>query len=272
MIRVLKSVLFRIKSRPFISGALLLLPFFIPFLIMINTHIQIKNEMLVIGGKLDPREDYSFLIYLIAAFTVLLLDSDLRQGGVRNKVTSGTRRHHIYLGNLLVSCVYAAFSSCMYFLSWKVFFLITGDTGRKEYYSPDPRSCLIILLWTLAFSCIFVLIEHYFSYRIFSAFLCFIMLIAVNCVGDFTYDRLYEPYKEHVVDEITGEDYYELNPKYVTGTKRKIYTLIERNVPQSAILERPGKRLIKEQSITTLGLMFITTATGVITFRRKDLE
>ena len=272
MITVMKSSFFRIFRHPFIAAALLILPFLLPFTDMLMTHESIRRGSMMSFGTIDPTVNYDVIIYLIAIFTLLLIDPDKKNGGIRNKITSGTPRHMIYLGNLAVTCIYAVIASGMLFLSWKLFFIFTGDAGRKEYSVPETTSCMVILLWDLAFACLFVLIEYYFSKRIFSAFLCLILLIGINCCGLYAENRLYEPYKLTKTDEVTGEEYKELNPKYVKGTKRKVFTYIDRNVPEKGISSKIRKNTFKEQTETTLGLIIISTAAGVISFKRKDLE
>ena len=221
--------------------------------------------------KTDPRDYLVHGIMVSAVFIYLLIDRERRDGGWRNKFTVGVKRHWVYLSSWIVSVVFAVITSSLEILATKVVIKLMGKTGEKLFAAPDTKALILIVLWAAAFASLFVLVDTYFSIKIFSLLLTLCMFFAFMGIGSACRSRLDIPYKEELLNEETGEfEWYE-NPNYVTGNARKALTFIAERTPEDAFYGKVNKHVYKIHRETTVVLFLAGAAIGIPAFKRKEI-
>ena len=267
----LRTTIFRLVRKKS-SWVLLFLPMVWGCFMLLSNywseHLFFETTMLT---KTDPREFLMHGILISAVFIYLLIDRERGDGGWRNKITVGVKRHWIFLSSWLVSVVFSVIASSLEILAVRLCIKLMGRPGTKLFKIPDTRSCVLILFWTAAFASLFVLVDTYFSIRFFSLVLTLAMFYAFLTVGTVLQGRLDIPYKEEVFNEETEE--YEMleNPKYVTGNTRKAFIFISDRTPQDAFYGKVTKHVFKIHKETTIVLLIAGAAIGVPAFKRKEI-
>ena len=270
MIRQLHITLYRL-TRSKSTWILLFFPCFWGLFTVLTTYLSENLYMYAVTEKTDPRNFFIHGILISAVFIYLLIDREKENGGWRNKVSVGVKRHWIFLSSWLVSVVFSVIASSLEILAVRLCIKLMGRTGTKLFKIPDTRSCVLILFWTAAFASLFVLVDTYFSIKLFSLVLTLAMFYAFLTVGTALQGRLDIPYKEQVFNEETEE--YEMleNPKYVTGNTRKAFIFISDRTPGDAFYGKVTKHVFKIHKETTIVLLIAGAAIGVPAFKRKEI-
>ena len=272
----IKNSFVRLKSNKLIF-ALLIASLAIPVLRMLGLYTEYQYFMLQgydtfqYASKNDPRSMYQVLTFILAVFTYLFISEDKFEGGFRNKITCGVRRSSIYLSELIVTAFFAELYTACFVFSWIITFKISGKFGTRLFYSVPFKSYVIFFLWSMAFAALFTLVNVYFSNRIFAVLLSLVMLTAFNNIGSFIEGRLNAPYKEKVVSEETGEEYWRENPHYISGKPRQVLTRIAERTPEKGLSEKTTDHVIRTQAQATIFLFILSGSAGIISFQRKDL-
>ena len=271
MIRQLHITLYRL-TRSKSTWILLFLPMVWGCFMLLSNywseHLFFETTMLT---KTDPREFLMHGILISAVFIYLLIDRERGDGGWRDKITVGVKRHWIFLSSWLVSVVFSVIASSLEILAVRLCIKLMGRTGTKLFKIPDTRSCVLILFWTAAFASLFVLVDTYFSIRFFSLVLTLAMFYSFILIGSACKDRLEIPYTEKVYNEETEEYEVQENPKYVTGNARKALIFISDRTPQDAFYGKVTKHVFKIHKETTIVLLIAGAAIGVPAFKRKEI-
>ena len=271
MIAQLRTTLFRLVRKKS-SWILLFLPMVWGcFMLLSNYWSEYSFIGYISTVKTDPREFLMHGILISAVFIYLLIDRERGDGGWRNKITVGVRRHWIFLSSWIISVVFAVIASSLEILAVKIVIKLMGKEGKRLFENLDTKSLILIVLWTAAFASLFVLVDTYFSVRFFSLVLTLVMFYAFLTVGTALQGRLDIPYKEQVFNEETEE--YEMleNPKYVTGNTRKAFIFISDRTPGDAFYGKVTKHVFKIHKETTIVLLIAGAAIGVPAFKRKEI-
>lgn len=223
------------------------------------------------NSKQDIRNYLIHGVLVSAVFVYLLIDRERGDGGWRNKITVGVKRHWIFLSSWLVSVVFSVVSSSLEIFAVKGIVSLLGRTGDKIFKIPDTRTLVLIMFWTVALSSLFVLVDAYFSIRFFSLVLTLFMLFAFMMIGIQCRDRLEIPYTECIYNEETDEYIYQENPNYVTGNARRVLTYISDRSPETAFYGEVTKHVFKIQRDITIVLFIAGVAIGVPAFKRKEI-
>jgi hypothetical protein len=208
---------------------------------------------------------------MLAVFAYLFISEDKFEGGFRNKITCGVKRSTIYLSELLVTAFFAELYTACFVFSWLITFKISGRFGTSLFYNIPFKSYILFFMWSFALAALFTLVNVYFSNRMFAILLSLVMLTAFNNIGSFIEGRLNVPYKEKVVSEATGEEYWRENPDYISGKPRKILIHIAERTPGKGLSGKTTDNVIKVHTQTTVFLFIFSGGVGLISFRRKDL-
>ena len=263
MIAQLRTTIFRLVRKKS-SWVLLFLPMVWGCFMLLSNywseHLFFETTMLT---KTDPREFLMHGILISAVFIYLLIDRERGDGGWRNKITVGVKRHWIFLSSWIVSVVFSVIASSLEILAVKVGIKLMGKEGERLFENLDTKALILIILWTAAFASLFVLTDTYFSIRFFSLVLTLAMFYSFILIGSACKDRLDIPY--------TGEYEVQENPKYVTGNARKALIFISDRTPQDAFYGKITKHVFKIHKETTIVLLIAGAAIGVPAFKRKEI-
>lgn len=223
---------------------------------------------------------------VIAVVIGSFIGADYKNGTIRNKFIIGHSRLSMYLSNLIIC---AAASMIMHSV-WLIVFFAAEKLGLirgfETSYTKIISSVLISFLPIAAFAAIFVMICTLIISKsagsVTVLVLSFVMLIGVVTIESrLSAPEYYEPYSYTYTNEdgeIIEENFEgEKNPFYTTGTKRKIYEFLYDFLPngqiaQIADMESTTAGKIELFSLYSLSLITVTTAAGIILFRKKDLK
>ncbi len=271
MIAQLRTTIFRLVRKKS-SWVLLFLPMVWGCFMLLSNywseHLFFETDILT---KTDPREFLMHGILISAVFIYLLIDRERGDGGWRNKITVGVKRHWIFLSSWIISVVFAVIASSLEILAVKVGIKLMGKEGERLFKTPDTKALILIVLWTAAFASLFVLVDTYFSIRFFSLVLTLAMFYSFILIGSACKDRLDIPYTEKIYNEETEEYEVQENPKYVTGNARKALIFISDRTPQDAFYGKVTKHVFKIHKETTIVLIIAGAVIGVPAFKRKEI-
>lgn len=227
-----------------------------------------------------------FIGIVVAVVIGSFIGTDYKNGTVRNKLTIGHSRISMYLSNLIICVVTSIIMHTIWFL---VFFaseklgLIRGfETPYTKIIALVLISFLPIISFTSLFMMICMLITSKSTGSVTVLVLSFIMLMSVTAIySELTAPEYYEPYIITSINEDGEEieEYFEgeRNRFYPTGIKRKIYEFLYDVIPNGQIMQIADMESITADkielvSLYSLSLIAITTAAGIILFRKKDLK
>lgn len=214
---------------------------------------------------------------VIAIFASLFLGTEYSDGAIRNKISVGHKRIHIYVSNFIITTMTSLFS---YLLFAAVVSLIGIPVfGRVTM----PVSGLLaklgcIFVTVIAYSGIFTFLAMVISNKAINAIVSIVlgfafMMTALTCFNVIAQPRFIEAAS---VTEDTGD--YEItqepNPKYPSEAKRKMYqTLLDIN-PTGQMYQLAGRSNpnLMVLPVYSFGLAVVFTASGVVLFDKKDIK
>ena len=199
----------------------------------------------------------NYLSYLIAGFAALHLGTEFSGGAVRNKITRGVPRTSVYLSHL-TAVVLGGFAVCI------VTPAVSLLAGLPLYGPPTAETSAILLalagtlLTALALSALFTAIVTALSGGAAAIILCGALALAGQIAA--SQIRLYLLRCE----QLPGTDarWY--------GLCRLLYDLLPAGqLAQYAALETAGFR---PMALWALALAVLSTAAGLLLFRRQELQ
>lgn len=246
-------------------------------IVILNNYMEMKKY----EGMIPL--DYVFFAYamivgiVVSAFVSLYIGTEYSDGTIRNKLIIGHMRSCIYLSNLF-TCIVAAFFMIMAYM------IPAGILGRGLLGKFDMgiKAALIQVLGSLvmvaAMCAIFTLLGMLIQNKAISA------IAAVGGIFVFLFAAIYlftalsqpETYSGYELDangQVTEAE-EEINPDYISGTRRVIYETLVDVLPtgqsiqySSSEVESPGRLALYSAVITV-----VVTGLGVVAFQRKDLK
>ena len=289
MIKLLRSEFIRLfKSKIFYLGNAFMFGFALFLLIarwydmkLVPDYTAIPDELLMTGA--------SCIGIVIAVFIGSFIGSDYKNGTIRNKLTVGHNRISIYFSNLIV----CAAASLIMHMVWIVVILIFGPVFIGKFVMSPSNIILLIFVSffaVLVFTCVFLLTCMLISSKSVSSVTAIILSVVFLMLASAIFYKIEQPEyidsaKSVVMDDdgnITGVDMVrEKNPQYLRGAKRKFYELLNNALPNNQIMQLGDNEMAKDEKIPSniryfplysLALIVVTTASGVLVFRKKDLK
>lgn len=212
---------------------------------------------------------------VIAIFTSLFLGTEYSDGVIRNKISVGHKRIHIYLSNLIITTIASLFS-------YIIFIIVVAIIGIPLFgWITIPVSKLFMLLGCIfvtvvAYSGIFTFLAMIISNKsvtaVVSIMLAFgFMMAAMICLNKVLAEE-YIPATSIVDGEMVTEEIK--NPKYPSEKERKIYQTLTDINPAGQMFQLVGRTTpnLKILPIYSLGLLIIFTSAGIVLFNKKDLK
>lgn len=258
---------------------------FILVIVIASSIINIDHSipaynMMIERGYIRGFEYYYFkqvpmLGCYFALFAGLFLGTEYSDGTLRNKLSVGHKREHVYFANFVV-CMAASF---IFLAAWLLinasgFFLIgpmeMGATGYMTYV-------LIVIGVTVSFAALFTLIGSLSSNKEMTVIFTMIVFWGMSGVASGLYDRLTTPEMNEGMTYINGEFVMmeaTPNPLYLTGTLRTICECILELLPEGQALlmnniaiEHPVRAIVFSILFTAVMLL-----AGCTLFCRKDIK
>lgn len=236
-------------------------------------------------GRYSSIDDAYFVFpalvgFLSALVCVFLIGPEYSDGAIRNKLVTGHRRRDVYLSNLLLSCLAAlvmCFAAVVPALALGLSLL-----GPFQMGAVRAAACTVgIVALSLAFASVFTLLAMLVDNRTVSSVLALILTLVLLMIGSYLYNRLDAPatirgYELSVDGELVDTGVLP-NPDYIPeGPVRELCEFLDIFLPggQTAhycdmdmSADRVGAMIASDAAI-----LLITTALGLVLFRRKDLK
>ncbi|MDE6538753.1 MAG: ABC transporter permease [Ruminococcus sp.] len=215
-----------------------------------------------------------FIMFAVPVFVANFVCMEYSDGTIRNKLIVGHKRSNIYFANLIV-CTAGALMGVL--LNLLINFTLGTVLCGVEVLTVTA-SLKLILINVIAFislTAVVVMIAMLINIKagasVTTVMLTFIMFFVTISLDN----TLFEPeYYENSFNPKTMETETIKNPDYPTGIKRKVYQTIYDVMPTSHIYETSflstenGGKFAGYDGI----MLVVTTALGIILFRRKDLK
>lgn len=233
-----------------------------------NWNLFFFNEMLCIGVAL-------------AIFVSIYIGVEYSNGTIRNKLSAGHSRVHIYAANLIV-CYTAGVIACITYsvTSLILGLVLVGKETAAGLWKP-VQGMIMVLFILLAYTAVFVLVSMSDMHTVRAAIVSLLLSLAILSAGLMV--RQYLEMPEYTVrlttmeDEPGGTKTVEetvYNSRYLTGMKRKIYEGADLMLPSAQMMYvvNHGISYTVKQPACMLAVSLLCTWTGIWIFRRKDIK
>ncbi len=279
MIRALKSSFFRFYK----TGALYLtVAGSVAFAFLVALYVY-GSYFSIYAFKRPRFLDNSFVLmclnallyvmpFAIAVFCVLFTGTDLEYRSVNNKITTGISRVQIYCADLTVSLL-ASVISCaiqegLIFLIVKIW--AVKSTIRFDTYLIGMMITVIIIC--ISFTALYVFFQYFARNKLLALVITLMIIPCVMIVSTLISSDLKEPYRTQVYVDDTDKTEWKLNPAYVSGTKREIYTFIIEASPYSDDEDfyLNTKKNLQKQSAAAAIVFVLSTAAGFLAISKKE--
>lgn len=219
-----------------------------------------------------------YIVFVIAVFVGIFVGTEYSDGTIRNKLTAGHTRGSIYLSKLIVCAVADGIIHMIYILIALLLgtLLIHGTTmTAKEIL----LFTLVSTTAVLATTAMLLLFSMSIQSKAVGSIVCLLSIILMLFSALTIRQRLDAPeyYEDTYIDGATGEiieTESEKNPRYLTGTKRKVYEFLDNFIPVSQIYQIVMNLSDNLRFIVIYDgvIILITTGAGVAIFQKKNLK
>lgn len=216
---------------------------------------------------------------VFAIFIGLYIGTEYSNGTLRNKLATGHSRSAIYFSNLIV-CIAAVLILHVAYIAT----ILAGGFIMFGNFILQPAAFLktfaVSLIVMTAYAAMFLPISTLITSKssgvtavIMTSLILMMLAMVIN--GGLEEPEVYEAY---TVISANGEEYSEpemKNPYYVSGVQRKIYEALYDIVPTCHAARIQLDDMPESPAIIPFWsstVIIVTTAAGVLLFRRKDLK
>lgn len=262
------------------------------FLFSVNT----ANGYVCENGNTYFFNQMTFVGITIACFSGLFIGTEYSDGTIRNKISVGHGRAKIYLANLVtIFCVGLAQFAAYTLAALTAGTLLVGDLVWGRLYRPAETFALAFLSICTS-TALAVLISMVVKDKAKAMLANVLLSILILAAGASSLKGLMQPrMTERVYNKENGKYAYASeenlgdleklgveivpNPKYLSGTKRKLYEYVSAVLPTSLALscaldegDSEYDRFSGLQVCGTLAAVIILSGSGILVFRKKDLK
>lgn len=212
---------------------------------------------------------------VIAIFTSLFLGVEYSDGTIRNKICIGHKRVNIYLSNLIIVTLTSLFS-------YILFIGIVASIGIPFFGTITFPILKLLMLFgcifatVIAYSSIFTFIAMIISNKTINAIVSIMLAFGLMMNAMICFSKLEAPKTIQEATIVDGETKIEEvpNPKYPSEKQKKLYrTMLDIN-PAGQMLQIAG-RIVPNLSMLplySLGIIVVSTGTGLVLFKKKELK
>lgn len=219
-----------------------------------------------------------YLIFAAAVFIGIFVGTEYGDGTIRNKLAVGHKRRSIYLSKLAVCGTACLLMHLLYIIVCLIMgkLLLGGTTMQADEMLLFTAAGMTAML---AMAAILLLISMSVQNKAGSV-ICLLLTMILLFAALTIWQRLSAPkyHEEYAyLNEETGEvikGEKEENPKYLSGTKRKIYEFLNDFLPVSQLYQivlndagHLGRIMVYDCLIVLL-----TAGAGIVIFEKKDLK
>lgn len=215
---------------------------------------------------------------VMAVFTSRFLGAEYSDGTIRNKISIGHRRIHIYLAHFLMTAITGLFA----FSVWIATVSIVGLPlfgGITMPFSELLASAGCICVAVVAYCAVFTMIAMAVSEKAVAATVSILLAFGLLVVAMICFNRLNEPQfieAASVTNGDTGEyeTIQEPNPRYLSEQERKMYQVFVDINPAGQMFQLAGRVAPNRNALPlySLGLAVAVTAAGIMLFEKKDIR
>ena len=214
-----------------------------------------------------------------AIFCSLFIGTEHNDGTIRNKLVVGHTRFNVYISKLIV-----CFTAGVIFEAIYLIFSIGIGIPLSGLLKTDAKTLisimLIVLVLTLAFTSIFVMIAMIMhsksSIAVISLIISFMMIfLASGIMSALNEPEEFEAYS-YTENGVTHYEEAMKNPNYLQGIKRQTVEFFYDFLPGCQSMRLAGANEDPESSgifaFYSAIIILYTTASGIIVFKKKDLN
>lgn len=225
--------------------------------------------------------DGLILSLIVAVVVALFIGREYSDKTIRNKIVAGHSRMTIYLANLIVcsvaTVIFFAVPTLLIGLGVGAPLLGGFELSAKAFILP----ALCSLLALLGFTALFVLVAMSVQNRTVAAIAILLLAIVLAGIAQPIWEALDAPkYVEEYVFSEEANDFILTgkmmeNPAYVGGFARVIYKALYNALPGCQIMQiSPFNKTADMDHLPIYSLAFIalTTAAGLVIFKKKELK
>ncbi len=220
-----------------------------------------------------------YIVFAAAVFVGIFTGTEYGDGTIRNKLAVGHSRKNIYLSKLIACGAACLTMHGLYIaVSLAAGLLLLGSITMEpiEILSFTGAGMAAMMAMTAILLLLAMSIQNKAAGSVACLLLTMIMLFASLTIWQRLsapeYHDAYAYVNENTGEVITGEK--EENPKYLTGTKRKVYEFLNNFLPVSQLYQIA---LNDSQNLGTM-IMYdcliicLSTGAGIVIFQKKDLK
>lgn len=279
MSKLLSANFMRLKKNGLFWGVLITMFAFGTAMVFQQLWEQVKYAEFGETGQMD----LIFFRYAIATglmmavFIPLFFGTEYSDGTLRNKIMVGHSRTSIYFADLLTGIGVSVLLCAAYLLP----VMILGPVFI-EFLTMDVRFLLMILMGTLvmgaAFSSVYILITMNCSRKAATAVGCVLLAVFLLVVATYVNALLenpeFIPVYSLAADGAIVNDGMEPNPRYLQGTARTVCEFLYDFLPAGQAIQYSSMSAVHlwQMPLHSLVITVLSTAAGVLLFRRKDLK
>lgn len=256
--------------------------------------VNLRNGYPLDNGNVYFFNEMTFIGITIACFSGFFIGTDYSDGTMRNKLMAGHGRMTVYLANLVtVLCVGIAQSAAYKLAAVTAGTVFVGDLAWSCLHRPAETLAISFLsICTSAAIAVWismvvidkskaVLLNALFSALLLAAGASALKGLAqpemtqrIYIADTGKYKYVYEDNLPDDADLIIEEV---PNPKYLRGTKRKVYVCISAVLPTSQALscamdDDGFDRFSALHVLGTLAAVVLISGGGILVFRRRDIK
>ena len=244
---------------------------------MLNGCRQAKMDLSEYQYSID---EYYFNFTMVTGFFCPLFSSmffgtEFSDGTIRNKIIVGHTRTNIYMASLITT-----FTATLLIMSaWLVGALVAIPILGfwKMGISRLLLFLLICVMFVLAYSAIFTVINMLSSNKALTVLISILLFLGITILASVLYNLLCEP--EMISGVQITQNGLEMmepsqNPRYITGFKREIFSFLVDFLPTGQ-----GIRMLQleitnpiRMLVSSLFITVIATAGGLFAFKNKNLK
>lgn len=216
-------------------------------------------------------------VLLSAILTGLYLGTDYSNGTIRNKLIVGRTRTEIYFANLITTAAAGVILLASTWISVGAVGLCVG--GKLGMPAEELALDIVVCICAMAALCaIFTVIGMLLSSRSAIVTITIVATITLMMSGVMILSALAEPeFSTGVSVDADGNiavGGQEPNPMYVGGIHRDVITVVNDILPSGQLVQVEIGSVHNEElmPLYSLGVLAVSTAVGVMVFRKKDLK
>lgn len=220
-----------------------------------------------------------YISLVLSVFISIWIGTDFHDGTVRNKLIVGHTRFSVYFSNFIVSAAVSLFYHLVYIgIIWSL------GSASLEPFVTSSKTLLILtaisLITIIAVSALFTMLGMLVHNRTASVVIAMILALAMIMGAIAVENILSTPeildniYEMNEAGEIVPGDPIP-NPNYPTKTERAVYEQLQKINPVGQIMQLLNLTYEPKMAylpLYSLSLIIVTTAIGLLLFRKKEIK